>query len=82
MIGLYDPQAKSYFSCQLTLYFSSHPSQGEDEVLGFKALKVTVSTVEQYYMPDTVLSVWREESFHLHSSAMTRVLPSPPLYRG
>lgn len=80
MIGLYDPQAKSYFSCQLTLYFSSHPSQGEDEVLGFKALKV--STVEQYYMPDTAFSVWREESFHLHSSAMTQVLPSLPLYRG
>lgn len=51
-------------------------------MLGFKALKVTVSIVEQYYMPDTALSVWREESFHLHSSAMTRVLPSLPLYRG
>ena len=78
MIGLDDPQAESYFSCQFTLYFSSHPSQVEDEVLGFKALNITASVVEQYYTSDTVLSVWREESFSFaqrcHDSA-TSITP-------
>lgn len=49
MIGLYNPQARSYFSCQFTQCFSSHPSQAEDEVLGFKALKRTVSISELAY---------------------------------
>lgn len=32
-------------------------------MLGFKALNITASIVEQYYTSDTVLSVWHEESF-------------------
>ena len=81
MIGLYDPQAESCFSCQFILYFSSHPSQVEDEVLGFKALKVTGSIAEQRTC-QTQCSVFGVRShFHLHGNAMARVLPSLPLNR-
>lgn len=68
MIRLYHPQAKSYFSCQFTPYFSPHPSHVEDEVLGINALKITVSISEHIYLPDTVLNVCHKESHFIHTT--------------
>lgn len=62
MIRLYHPQAKCYFSCRFTPYFSSHPSHVEDEVLGISTLKITVNISEHIYLPGTVLNVCHKES--------------------